>query len=238
VGLLAALAISAASATQVAAASGHAKNGSPDPPGGAPPEVEKVAPRTGATGGATEVTITGQKFGSPCSLSFTGPTCQNMIVYFGNEPGLVFSGSSSRIQVFSPPHASGAVPVTVVTPNGSSASQGENQDAEFTYAGPAPTQTPGALPVVKSVEPGRGPAVGFNTVVVRGEHLTPEDSLCVQCAGDVVHFGASAVAVALGSEHELVVTAPPHARGTVDVTVTTNPGGASATGDTDQYTFE
>jgi IPT/TIG domain len=243
---LAALMVGALAAPGVATARRPAKERSPhggsvavDPPRkAAPPQVEKISPRAGTTSGGTEVTITGEHFGSSCSVSFTEPTCRNVIVYFGSEPGFVVAASSSRILAFSPRHVAGTVMVTVVTPAGSSASQGEDQEAEFTYGGAAPVQTPGAVPVVSAVEPNHGPAAGFNEVRIKGEHLTPEGSVCIECAGDVVHFGTASVVVAQGTSNELLVVAPPHARGTVDVIVTTNPGGTSATGEADHYRFE
>jgi hypothetical protein len=239
---LAALAAGALALAGTGAAYGQPKKGSPGP-GAAPaadptPEVERIVPRTGPTAGGTELAIFGQHFGGLCILSFTEPGCPNIIVYFGTEPAFVFGGFTSAILAISPRHVAGRVPVIVVTPSGSSASQGQDQESQFLYTGPAPAQTPGTLPEVSAVEPTHGPAGGFNRVVIRGKHLTPEDSLCVQCAGDVVHFGTTSVVVAQGSQSELVVTAPPHPRGSVDVTVTTNPGGTSMTSSADGYSFE
>jgi LEA14-like dessication related protein len=93
--------------------------------------------------------------------------------------------------------------------------------------------------VVSAVEPNHGPRAGFDQVIIKGEHLTPESSVCVPCTGDVVDFGVKDVSVtAEGTPHELLVIAPPHAHGTVDVTVTTNPGATSATSSADLYRFE
>jgi hypothetical protein len=75
-------------------------------------------------------------------------------------------------------------------------------------------------------------------VIIKGEHLTPEDAVCVQCSGDVVSFGNQQVAVAEGSQRELEVFAPPDFPGFVDVTVTTNPGGTSARSLADLYEYE
>jgi hypothetical protein len=243
IGVSAMLVMSAAAAAISASAHGNGSHrGGPaagDTPGGAPPHVEDISARTGPTSGGTEVTITGDHFGASCSsLSFSEITCPNIIVYFGTEPGFVFAGSASTIQAISPPHAAGRVPVSVVTPTGNSASQGEDQQGEFTYTGSAPVHTPGEAPVVKALEPNHGPAAGFEQVRIKGEHLTPEGKFCVQCSGENVHFGTTSVVVAQGTQHELLVVAPPHTPGMVDVTVTTNPGGTSATSAADEYTYE
>jgi hypothetical protein len=160
-----------------------------------------------------------------------------MMVYFGREPGLVFSGSSRTIEALAPPHPAGTVTVSVVTPSGSSASQGKEQEANFSYSGSGRARTPAQPPVVKAVEPNHDPAAGFFRVVIKGEHLTPGNKTCTECSGDVVHFGGQNVPVAQGSQHELLVISPPHARGSVNVTVTTNPGGTNAAGTPDLYTY-
>jgi IPT/TIG domain len=215
------------------------------PSGSGPPEVEKISPRAGSTEGRTEVTITGKNFGPSCRVSVSEPTCPNIIVYFGSEPGFVVSGSSgtssgssSTIQVFSPPQAARTVSVAVVTPRGNSASRGENAAARFTYGGASPVPTSGEPPVVSAVEPTHGPSAGFNRVLIKGEHLTPDNKGCVQCSGSSVHFGTQDVVVAQGSQHELLVIAPPHTPGTVNVTVTTNPGATSRISASDDYKYE
>jgi hypothetical protein len=203
-----------------------------------PPEVERVIPNTGSTAGGTEVEIRGKVLApqGPCTFSIVQPICSEMIVYFGSEPGFIFEATKTKILAFSATHSAGTVDVTVATPMGTSA---VNKNDKFTYHGAEPVQTPGETPVVSAVEPNHGTRGGFNKVIVRGEHLLPDGSgLCIQCAGDVVHFGTKNVPVSQGTPTELVVFAPPHAAETVDVTVTTNPGGTSMTGAADRYTFE
>jgi hypothetical protein len=202
-----------------------------------PPSVVTVSPSSGPTTGGTEVTITGQQFGSSCSISPPEPTCPNLIVYFGDQPGLVVSGESSTIRVLAPPHPPGTVGITVVTPAGHPPGF-PGFGPTFTYIGFPPIQTPGTPPVVRAVEPSHGPQSGFNPVIIKGEHLTPRDATCVQCSGDVVRFGDQQVAVAEGSPRELEVFAPPGFPGFVDVTVTTNPGGTSTRSLADLYKYE
>jgi hypothetical protein len=202
-----------------------------------PPEVEHVIPNSGSTAGGAEVEIKGKVLApnGPCTFTLSGPTCPELMVYFGNEPGFIFEATKTKILAFAPTHAAGTVDVTVVSPMGTSV---KNKNDKFTYSGAEPVQEAGATPVVSSVEPNHGRHTGFNEVRIRGEHLTPNDVLCIQCNGDVVHFGTTSVVVQQGVPGELLVIAPPHATGTVDVTVTTNPGATSATSSADHYTYE
>jgi hypothetical protein len=199
------------------------------------PSVTAVSPREGPTSGGTEVMVSG-KNAPTCGFTLTGPICPKLMVYFGNEPGLVFESGKKGIKVFSPSQpAAGTVDVTVVTPAGTSA---ESSADLFTYNGPPAEIVPSEIPVVTAVEPNHGSHEGFNEVRIKGEHLTPNNSACVECNGDVVHFGPKNVAVSQGSSTELLVIAPPNTAGTVDVTVTTNPGGTSAMSASDHYTYE
>jgi hypothetical protein len=199
------------------------------------PSIKKISPSSGPGAGGTEVTISGKMLSTESCMFFpAGNGCPNLIVYFGIEPGLVVHATKKEIQVFSAEQFSevGTVNVTVVNPTGTSNS------ARFTYTAPPTEAMAGEVPVVSAVEPNYGAQAGFNEVRIRGEHLTPNNNGCVQCDGDVVHFGTTNVSVAQGSGTELLVHAPPHAAGMVDVTVTTNPGGTSAAGAADQYTYE
>jgi hypothetical protein len=202
-----------------------------------PPEVERVTPNAGSTAGGTEVQITGKVLApnGPCTFSFPGPSCPEMMIYFGSEPGFIVEATKTKILAFSPSHAAGTVDVTVVSPMGTSAI---NKKDKFTYSGAPPVQEPGEAPVVSAVEPAHGSSAGFNSVLIRGEHLTPNDSVCVQCHGDVVHFGTKNVVVSQGTATQLLVIAPPHTPETVNVTVTTNPGATSAINTSDLYRFE
>jgi hypothetical protein len=223
-GLATAAAIALIAGAATAAAAGQA------------PMVKTVSPNTGPGSGGTEVTLSGNKLSTEsCTFFPVGSGCPNVIVYFGSEPGLVVSASKKEIQVFSPEQFNevGTVNVTVVTPGGSS-----SKVVTFTYTAPPAEAKPGELPVVSAVEPNHGTRAGFNQVRIKGEHLTPSNGVCVQCNGDVVHFGSANVAVAQGSSTELLVNAPPHATGAVDVTVTTNPGGTSMASPSDLYTYE
>lgn len=90
-------------------------------------------------------------------------------------------------------------------------------------------QVPAARPAVTAVSPGHGPEAGGGTVTVTGTGLAN--------ATAVTFGGAPASNVVVVSRTTVTAIAPPHAHGTVDVTVTT-PAGASDTSTTDQYTYD
>lgn len=123
-------------------------------------------------------------------------------VSFGATAASYKVNSDTRITATAPPHPAGPVSLTVTTPSGTSNTAG------YTYA---------AAPVVTGVDPGLGPAAGGNTVTVYGTGLSS--------AGSVTFGPGSATDIAVVSDNEITVTAPP-GTGSVDVTVTTA-GGSS-----------
>ena len=170
------------------------------------PTVTGLAPDAGPLGGGTTVTITGTNLSLASAVKF-GAT---------NASGVTVVGST-KITAIAPAAAlAGAVDVTVTTPGGTSAT-GSND--EYTY-------TDG--PVVTSITPSAGPISGGTTVTISGTKLT---------GASAVKFGTTnATNVNVVSPTEITATSPPHAVGSVDVTVTTA-GGISPTGVADQYTF-
>jgi IPT/TIG domain/Divergent InlB B-repeat domain len=99
--------------------------------------------------------------------------------------------------------------------------------ATFNLSTPAPT--------VSSVAPNKGTTAGGTVVTITGTNLT---------GAEEVKYGATAVTCAgtvatckVESATEIKATTPAHAAGEVDVTVKT-PGGTSATGAGDKFTFE
>lgn len=73
-------------------------------------------------------------------------------------------------------------------------------------------------PVVTSVTPSSGPSSGGNDVVVTGSGFSTL-VLCILPCPPIVSFGDIEVPAKEESETRLVVTAPPHAAGKVDITV-------------------
>lgn len=82
------------------------------------------------------------------------------------------------------------------------------------------------VPTIDSVSPSAGPSTGGQTVTITGTNLSTVTS--------VTFNGASSV-IQVATPTTIEVRTPPHALGTVDVTVTTSGGSATAP---DAYTFE
>jgi len=139
-------------------------------------------------------------------------------VSFGGTPAANFIvNSAASITATAPPRAAGTINITVTTAGGTSATGAANQ---FTYVTPAPT--------VASVSPTSGTTAGGTVVTLTGTNFT---------GATAVRFGATAAtSFTVNSATSITATAPAGAPGTVDVTVTT-PGGTSATGANDRFTY-
>ncbi len=121
------------------------------------PTVTGVSPSSGSTSGGTTVTITG--------TGFTGATG----VDFGSTPGTgVTVVSPTQITAVSPPGTVGSVPVTVITPGGTS---GGGPGSTFTFTGivtttATPTTTPGTpAGTTSSTTPGSPATTGAGVPV-------------------------------------------------------------------------
>jgi hypothetical protein len=126
----------------------------------------------------------------------------------------VVSGTS--ITATAPAHAAGVVDVTVITPGGTSAM---GTGDKFTYQ---------AAPVVSRISPMSSSHTGGTTVTITGTGFT---------GATTVNFGGTAAThMTVVSGTSITATAPAHAAGVVDVTVIT-PGGTSATGTGDKFTY-
>jgi hypothetical protein len=170
--------------------------------------VTNISPSGGPIAGGTTVTVTG--------TNFTGATA----VDFGATPGtgVVVNGGGTSLTVTSPAASAGTVDVTVVTPEGTSATSAADA---FTYFG---------VPTVTWVSPHAGTTAGGNSVTVTGSNLA---------GATAVDFGANpgTRVVANGAGTSLTVTSPAGAIGTVDVTVVT-PGDVSAISASDHFTYQ
>jgi hypothetical protein len=101
--------------------------------------------------------------------------------------------------------------------------------ATATLVAGAGTAAAANAPVVTSLSPTSGPTGGGNTVTITGSNLNGGGT-------PTVTFGGTGATVNSSNATTLVVVAPAHVAGTVNVQVTTN-GGSSATGGTgDDYT--
>ncbi len=176
-----------------------------------PPTVTAINPKTGPAPGGTLVTITGTNLAAASKVEFgaTVVTCAETVVTCKVE-------SPTEVKVTSPAHGAGTVDVTVTTPGGTSATGAADK---YTYVAP---------PNITSLNPTKGPTAGKQTVTISGASLGNASS---------VKFGANPAAIKSNSSTQIVVETPSGAAGTVDVTVTTPNGGASANTAADDYTY-
>ncbi|MCX5771666.1 MAG: IPT/TIG domain-containing protein [Candidatus Hydrogenedentes bacterium] len=124
-------------------------------------------------------------------------------VLFGGLAAQIVFSTESSLSVKTPAHAEGVVNIDITTTTGSTS--GINA---FTYLPP---------PQVTGISPSQGYISGGETVTISGTNLGQ--------ASQVV-FDDSQAAIKARTPTELVVTAPAHATGTVDVLVIT-PGGVT-----------
>ncbi len=163
------------------------------------PSIAAITPATGSTNGGTLVVISGANFLASPSVTF------------GTTAGTVVSASSSAIYLTTPTMSSaGAVNVTVVN----SDTQSGSVAGGFTYVSPTPA------PTITSLSSPSGSTAGGASIVINGTNFV---------SGATVTFGGvSATNISVANTTTINASTPPHAPGTVNVTVT-NPDGQSAT---------
>ncbi len=119
---------------------------------------------------------------------------------------------TTTLTVKAPAHAVGTVTVTVTTPGGTSGPKPYSYDA---------------VPTITSLSR-TGPLSGYNTVTITGTGFT---------GATVVKFATlTAQSFTVRSSTQIIAYAPPHAAGTVRVSVTT-PGGTTASTVNDIYKY-
>lgn len=143
--------------------------------------------------------------------SFTGATA----VTFGATPATSFTVNSGTSITATAPAGTGTVDIRVTTPFGTSAIASADQ---FTYL---------AAPTVTLISPASGPLAGGTNVTITGTGFT---------GSTAVTFGATAAASFIVNSATQITATSPAGTGTVDIKVT-NPGGTSATGPADQFTY-
>jgi hypothetical protein len=150
------------------------------------------------------------------SVTITGTNLENATaVDFGTTPATITSDTSGVIMATSPAGAAGTVNVTVTTTGGTSA---VSTSGQFTYIPP---------PAVTAVTPDAGPLAGGTTVTITGTGLANAST---------VDFGTNSAKIVSDTGSQIVVTDPPGAAGTVEVTVTTSIG-ATTTTTSGQFTY-
>jgi hypothetical protein len=169
------------------------------------PAVNSVAPSAGPVSGGTAITLTGINYAAGATVSIGGTAATGVTVV-----------SSTTITATTPPHAAGAVNVTVTNTDGQSGSI----SAGFTYLGPAPT--------VASVTPVSGPTVGGTAITISGASFV---------AGATVSLsGSAATGVTVVNGTTITATTALHAAGAVSVTVTNSDGQSGSLAGSFTYT--
>ena len=160
------------------------------------PTITSIEPSQGSAAGGTNVTITGTNFRDQVE------------VYFGTGKATVLQSSETKLVVRTPAYSmppnqtTATVDVTVINTadNGTAV-----KPSGFTYVSPE------LQPTIKSISPDRGTTLGGTTVIIKGDNFR---------SGCRVFFGTvEAASVTYVRYDELKVVTPPHAKGTVDVSV-------------------
>ena len=139
-------------------------------------------------------------------------------VMFGSNPGTgVVVNSSTSLTVVSPAGSVGPVDIVVTAIGGTSATSANDV---FTYV---------LAPTVTAISPTSGSFAGGTAVTITGTNFV---------SGATVNFGATAgTNVVVVNSTTITVTAPAHANGTVDITVTTAAGTSAVNAPADQFTY-
>ena len=181
------------------------------PVGPTAPVALAVSPSSGPAAGGQTVTVTGAGFVDGA----TTVTIGGVTVPAGSV--IVTSGTSLRF--VTPPHAAGAVGITVTTTGGTS-----SPPLSYTYLPDAVVP-----PVTLSITPAAGPATGGQTVTITGAGFV-SGATSVTIGATTIPVGS----VTVLSPVSLRFKTPAHAAGAVGVTVTT-PSGTSSPALTYRY---
>jgi hypothetical protein len=145
--------------------------------------------------------------------NFTGATA---VTIGGSTPTAVTVVSATSITATTTAHAAGSANVVVTTPAGTGT--GVNL---FTFVAPA------TVPTVTAVTPNSGPPGGGTGVTITGTNFIGTTA---------VMFGGNAATGVTVISSSSITALSPAGSGTIDVTVTT-PGGTSATGPGDKFSY-
>ncbi len=145
------------------------------------PTVSAISPSAGPLGGNTLVTITG-----------TGFTPGTAVDFGMNNPATNVTVVSATTITASSPSGTGAVAVTVRTPNPADQTSADSPGAVFTYA---------PLPTVTGLSPTEGPLAGGTLVTITGTGFT---------GATAVEFGSSLAAdVTVVNDTTITAESPP-----------------------------
>ncbi len=153
--------------------------------------VTSVTPNTGDYTGGKAVTIAGTGFVTGASVTFGGIQATGVAVIAGT------------ISCTTPPHAPGAVDVTVTNLDTSHATLQNG----FTYTTSLPA------PTVSSLNPTTGPTTGGTSVTLTGTGFATSGVVTV------TFDGTAATGISVGSSSSVTCITPAHNAGAVDVVV-------------------
>lgn len=162
----------------------------------APPSITSVSPNSGPTSGNTAITISGSGFQSGATVTIGGLPVRAVTVVNGNTINAITGLGPATQQATQPQD------VVVHNPDGSTITR----SGGFTWSVPPVS--------VALVAPNSGLPAGGGKVLITGAGFTTG----VQTS--VTFGGVPATSVTVADPITLVAVTPPHAAGTVDVTVT------------------
>jgi hypothetical protein len=160
----------------------------------AAPTISNVSPNLGPASGGQSVTISGT------NLAYAG-------VMIGGNAATVTGVTTTTVTFTTPPHAPGAVGVSVAAAGGSVTSTGP-----YTYV---------AAPTITGINPSIGPATGGQLVTITGTNLSNLTSVTI---------GGAAASIVANTAISITVGTPSGAPGAADVVVTTVGGSVTSTG--------
>jgi hypothetical protein len=178
---------------------------------GPSPVINAVTPSKGPSGGGERVTISGSGLEGPMEVRFGTHLATQL------EP--VFEHESSILTAVVPAGAEGRVPVTIVTPNGTTP---PSSAAGFTYGPPV-------KPTVNYVNPRSGPAQGGTVVTVGGTNFA---------AGMMFSVGSKRVAGAECISTSCTIVTPPGLPGNTVSVIAINGKSRSVESPEALYTYE
>ena len=154
--------------------------------------------------------------GTTVIITGTNLTTATAVKFGATNAASYTVNSATQVTATSPAGSAGTIHLAVTTAGGTSATGSSDQ---FTYF---------ATPTITGISPTSGLTAGGTSIVVTGTNLT---------GATAVKFGAAnAASYTVNSAIQITATSPAGSVGLVDITVTT-PGGTSATGASDQFTY-
>jgi hypothetical protein len=186
--------------------------------------ITGVTPDSGPTAGNTPFAVNGVGFSADATVTFDTALATNVHLI---APGALVG--------LTPPHAAGAVSVTVMNRDGSTLTK----PGAYTYV----DTPPAGPPTITVIDPLQGPATDPSATSTTSNDDGENHRFYVTITGTNFQRGATVTFgdtptqfVFVASPTQIYVVPPPHAAGTVPVTVT-NPDNQSATFNSPGFTY-